>query len=536
MQKKKVHIWHENKVTDHHKNHRINKAINTINQIINLVFKNKKDSLALTSMSAKSDLGPPANRLIDENRVNELQKIAKKINITIPKKFESKTALREFFYSREFILNVKIKMNNLLHNAILVSNRLPIEVIHANMYSNYDKMAASKAEIVNGSESKPVAGIYMSKKFWVGQGNNFPIIKSVLKQRYWWQLASGEDFEEDCDFIWTAWKKQRHIDFLSKNQNKYFARLEREKKAAHETAKKKKKEKEKSKQVSHSSDEDSDDKSYSKNNPICMPRNSVKPSEEPTKFPKTEAERIVQPIKLYSRVENNKQLTNKKGIFINMRRYYESMGDDPFKVLPLTYHTTKGIHDNDYRLFATYYADLDCRIKRSEEKTKAAIKAYYKEKKSTQKSIDDSEPEDFDEEAEISAIKLKYRSPKNTWIIKPGENTNRGQGIQVVKNMKEVLSIISRTTKHDRTFIIQKYIDYPLLVHKRKFDFRVFGMLTSINGSLKGYCYQDGYVRTSSREYNLDDVSDTLVHLTNDAIQNKSDDYGKFENANKMSF
>lgn len=61
-------------------------------------------------------------------------------------------------------------------------------------------------------------------------------------------------------------------------------------------------------------------------------------------------------------------------------------------------------------------------------------------------------------------------------------------------------------------------------------------MLTSVNGSLKGYCYQDGYVRTSSREYNLDDVSDTLVHLTNDAIQNKSEDYGKFENANKMSF
>jgi len=61
-------------------------------------------------------------------------------------------------------------------------------------------------------------------------------------------------------------------------------------------------------------------------------------------------------------------------------------------------------------------------------------------------------------------------------------------------------------------------------------------MLTSVNGSLKGYCYQDGYVRTSSREYNLDDVTDTLVHLTNDAIQNKSEDYGKFENANKMSF
>ena len=73
-------------------------------------------------------------------------------------------------------------------------------------------------------------------------------------------------------------------------------------------------------------------------------------------------------------------------------------------------------------------------------------------------------------------------------------------------------------------------------MHKRKFDFRCFGLLTSINGSLKGYCYHDGYVRTSSREYNLDDITDQTVHLTNDAIQQRADDYGKFENGNKMSF
>ena len=75
-----------------------------------------------------------------------------------------------------------------------------------------------------------------------------------------------------------------------------------------------------------------------------------------------------------------------------------------------------------------------------------------------------------------------------------------------------------------------------MLVHKRKFDFRCFGLLTSINGTLKGYCYQDGYIRTSSREFSLDDVGDQLVHLTNDAIQQKSDEYGKFENGNKLSW
>ena len=61
-------------------------------------------------------------------------------------------------------------------------------------------------------------------------------------------------------------------------------------------------------------------------------------------------------------------------------------------------------------------------------------------------------------------------------------------------------------------------------------------MLTSVNGSLKGYFYEDGYVRTSCKEFNHDDVTDKFVHLTNDAIQVHADDYGKFESGNKMAF
>lgn len=34
----------------------------------------------------------------------------------------------------------------------------------------------------------------------------------------------------------------------------------------------------------------------------------------------------------------------------------------------------------------------------------------------------------------------------------------------------------------------------------------------------------------------MDDVSDPFVHLTNDAIQQKAEEYGKFENGNKISW
>lgn len=43
-------------------------------------------------------------------------------------------------------------------------------------------------------------------------------------------------------------------------------------------------------------------------------------------------------------------------------------------------------------------------------------------------------------------------------------------------------------------------------------------MLSSINGIMQGYYYQEGYIRTSSQEFDLDDIYDKTVHLTNDAV------------------
>jgi len=49
-----------------------------------------------------------------------------------------------------------------------------------------------------------------------------------------------------------------------------------------------------------------------------------------------------------------------------------------------------------------------------------------------------------------------------------------------------------------KTFIIQSYIDKPFLYQRRKFDIRHYMMITSINGKVKGYWYELGYIRTTS--------------------------------------
>lgn len=53
---------------------------------------------------------------------------------------------------------------------------------------------------------------------------------------------------------------------------------------------------------------------------------------------------------------------------------------------------------------------------------------------------------------------------------------------------------------------------------------------------MRAYWYGEGYIRTSSSNFDLEDVSDEMIHLTNDAIQKNSTFYGKHEEGNKLSY
>lgn len=98
----------------------------------------------------------------------------------------------------------------------------------------------------------------------------------------------------------------------------------------------------------------------------------------------------------------------------------------------------------------------------------------------------------------------------------------------------------------------------------RKFDIRCYMLITTYNGIIKGnnqgetererneeiylkgylmqfcvwlgYWYQDGYIRTSSKEFSVRNLDNKFIHLTNDAIQKKGEEFGKFEIGNKLSY
>ncbi len=88
-----------------------------------------------------------------------------------------------------------------------------------------------------------------------------------------------------------------------------------------------------------------------------------------------------------------------------------------------------------------------------------------------------------------------------------------------------MIDVVRKKEKHEngqlKTYIIQSYIDKPFLYNSRKFDIRHYMMITSVNGILKCYWYKEGYIRTSSEKYDIEDLGNEQIHLTNDAIQKK---------------
>lgn len=120
------------------------------------------------------------------------------------------------------------------------------------------------------------------------------------------------------------------------------------------------------------------------------------------------------------------------------------------------------------------------------------------------------------------------------WIVKPGEDTNRGKGISVQMGRENVMKAVRELAAIGKSSLVQQYID-PLLYKNRKFDIRCYALVTSYCGQLKAYWYKEGYLRTCCKQFSYD-PSNLYGHLTNDAVQKKHKDYGKYEQCNKLSY
>ncbi|KMQ98084.1 tubulin--tyrosine ligase-like protein 8 protein [Lasius niger] len=111
----------------------------------------------------------------------------------------------------------------------------------------------------------------------------------------------------------------------------------------------------------------------------------------------------------------------------------------------------------------------------------------------------------------------------NLWILKPG-NKSRGRGIVLMNKLEDVMAKVNPTGKPDTRYVVQKYIERPLLIHNTKFDIRQWFIVTCAQ-PLTLWMYRESYLRFCSQKFSLDDFHES-IHLCNHAIQCKYNNCG----------
>ena len=197
----------------------------------------------------------------------------------------------------------------------------------------------------------------------------------------------------------------------------------------------------------------------------------------------------------YNHLRAIEPLCQKDSVFETMRAYYTAVNEDPFQHIPPTYLVEPKLGGNT-----------------------------------------DNWPGWPDFEAHFARCAAEPGC-KNLWLVKP-TSANRGIGIEVFSSIAQIQAFLDSKARGAAMgikpiWVLQKYIENPLLYRGRKFDLRVW-VVALDNGDV--LMHAPGYVRTSSEAFDLDSEN-RYAHLTNycQQVLNK-ESFGKFEEGNTLTF
>lgn len=114
---------------------------------------------------------------------------------------------------------------------------------------------------------------------------------------------------------------------------------------------------------------------------------------------------------------------------------------------------------------------------------------------------------------------------RRTFIVKP-DGGCQGRGIYLTRDFSDIDTAA--------TCVAQHYIHRPFLIENKKFDLRIYVLVTSCK-PLRIYLFRDGLVRMCTENFmapTAENLDDKCMHLTNYAINRKSENF-KYESSDE---
>lgn len=121
---------------------------------------------------------------------------------------------------------------------------------------------------------------------------------------------------------------------------------------------------------------------------------------------------------------------------------------------------------------------------------------------------------------DIDSKSSSRRVREGLWICKP-VSSSCGRGIRVLTKEK-MLKYLSKDKT--RSVVMQRYVDNPYLINGKKFDLRIYVLVTGVD-PMRVYVHSQGLTRISTSNYSLNNTKDKFAHLTNYSINKDSDNF-----------
>jgi len=168
-------------------------------------------------------------------------------------------------------------------------------------------------------------------------------------------------------------------------------------------------------------------------------------------------------------------LSNQSEFFEAMKVYYEHKKEDWTKSLLRTFYVKNGLEDKEFKAF------VEC----------------FNQKQ-----------RDFGALVTAKGTRNIAKENSNYWIVKPiGAAGTKMKGNPIYNDLTSIIRVIheakrqgSESGSGDVGYMIQQYVDRPMLYQKNKMEIKCFILLSTINNHMKGYWYNEGYINVMDPE------------------------------------